>query len=96
MTDSEKLRMLADWFDNYDARYANERKDLRHDQDEVQADLRRIADELEQSKDLQEYWKALALAAEPLLELNGTFSMQTDEDKEKILKWREIKKAEPK
>lgn len=40
-TDSEKLRALADWFDGYDddRGYFGVR--------DVQADLRRIADELE-------------------------------------------------
>lgn len=45
MTDSEKLRLLADWFD---MKYEG------IDQtDEVQNDLRRIADKLEQREDDQ-------------------------------------------
>ncbi len=43
MTDPEKLRNLADWFDFKDDVHAN--------RDQVQKDLRRIADDLESSID---------------------------------------------
>jgi hypothetical protein len=52
LTDPEKLRVLALWFDTYDDRPEIAKKlldDEAHDRSEVQRDLRRIADGLERS-----------------------------------------------
>jgi hypothetical protein len=48
MTDAEKLRTLADWFDLQDS------KVWKDSGEEVQKDLRRIADRLEQQDKLME------------------------------------------
>lgn len=45
MNDSEKLRALATWFDVYDNRLQAER--INQPSNEVQTDLRRIADSLD-------------------------------------------------
>lgn len=50
MTDSEKLRLFADWFDRRDAHTMGDRPC-----DEVQRDLRRIADVLDKKTDLQRF-----------------------------------------
>jgi len=46
MTDAQKLRLLADWFDVYDARTPTYEWPLEPG-DDVQECLRRIADQLE-------------------------------------------------
>jgi hypothetical protein len=50
LTDAEKLRALALWFDIYDTDREQARLILREsgNRDEVQRDLRRIADEIDE------------------------------------------------
>jgi hypothetical protein len=47
MTDSEKLRLLADWLD----------EEYPYNNDEVQRHLRRIADKIEQMQEELNYFK---------------------------------------